>query len=200
MERQPDPMIQRMVEDAAEFHRGHGHVDIRRQTRAKACTGTCYPDFMKVAAAQIWIRRLKLKPHPEGGYYREAYRSSERIPGSALPARYKGKPRSFSTLIYYLLEGNQVSRLHRLCSDEIWCFHAGSGLTLRVKTPSGRFKKIRLGVRPEKKEIPHVVIPRDCWFGAEVSERNSYALVSCLVAPGFDFTDFELASSPPHTA
>ncbi len=153
----------------------------------------CYFVVVKTPDAQTWIRRLKLKPHPEGGTYRQTYRSSEKIPGRALPARYKGKPRSFSTLIYYLLEGKQISRLHRLRSDEIWCFHAGSGLTLHVLTPSGRKKKIRLGIRPEKNEVPHAVIKRGCWFGAEVSEKDSYALASCIVAPGFDFADFELA-------
>lgn len=150
---------------------------------------------MKTPSAKMWIRRLKLKPHPEGGYYRETYRSPEKIPGSALSSRYGGTPRSFSTLIYYLLQGEETSRLHRLKSDEIWCFHAGSGLTLHLKTSSGSFKKIRLGLRPEKKEVPHVVIKQGCWFGAEVSEKNSYALVSCIVAPGFAFSDFELAGS-----
>lgn len=142
--------------------------------------------------ASTWIRALQLRPHPEGGYFRETYRAAESIPRRALPARFPG-PRAFSTAIYFLLRAGQVSRLHRIRSDETWHFHAGAPLIIHLLTPDGRYRALRLGVRPDRGEHPQAVVPAGAWFGAVLAPRGRYALVGCTVAPGFDFADFALA-------
>ncbi|MCA9396389.1 MAG: cupin domain-containing protein, partial [Candidatus Omnitrophica bacterium] len=85
---------------------------------------------------EYWIKKLGLSPHPEGGFYKETYRCTDSIPRSALPAGFKGE-RSVSTSIYYLLQGLQVSRLHRIQSDEIWHHYAGDDLKLISVDPAG---------------------------------------------------------------
>jgi predicted cupin superfamily sugar epimerase len=143
-------------------------------------------------AAAYWIRKLGLIPHPEGGYFRETYRSGQIIKPAGLPKRYTG-PRAFSTAILFLLKGGQVSRLHRLKSDEVWHFHAGSGLTIHVITAKGRYESTRLGPGSGRGEVFQAVVKAGNWFGATVNNAKSYSLVGCTVAPGFDFADFEIA-------
>lgn len=143
-------------------------------------------------SATYWIRLLGLIPHSEGGYYREIHRSKEIIPRNALPGRYTGD-RSFLTSIYYLVEGGRPSRLHRIHSEEIWHFHAGNELTLHMISGEGNHSTIRLGDDPALGQHFHAVIPADTWFGAIVSLRTSYALVSCTMSPGFDYNDWTLA-------
>ncbi|MEI6166484.1 MAG: cupin domain-containing protein [bacterium] len=143
-------------------------------------------------SARYWIRRLQLIPHPEGGFYREVYRSDEGVGGKALPARYNG-PRAFSTSIYYLLRSQDVSRFHRIASDEIWHFYAGSPLTLHVIDPQGCYQAVHLGVEGHRRQQPQQVITRGDWFAATVDNPRQYTLMGCTVAPGFDFADFELA-------
>lgn len=145
---------------------------------------------MKTAAQ--WIKILKLVPHPEGGFYREVYRCAEGVSRKALPSRYSG-PRAFSTSIYYLLRGQDVSRFHRLASDEIWHFYAGSQLTLHVIDPKGHYQATRLGTCGGRCQQPQQVIMRNHWFAATVDNTSQYTLMGCTVAPGFDFADFELA-------
>lgn len=143
-------------------------------------------------SAAYWIKTLAMQPHPEGGYYREVYQSPERIPQSALPDRYSGD-RSFGTSIYFLVEGGAFSALHRIASDEIWHFYAGSPLTVYTISPSGERKDIDLGPEPELGHVFQAMVPAGYWFGSSPHDRNSYALVGCTVAPGFDFADFTLA-------
>lgn len=138
-----------------------------------------------------WIERLELDPHPEGGYFRETYRSEEDLSAENLPERY-GSGRSLSTAIYFLLRGSQVSRFHRLKSDELWHFHAGSSVTIHLIDPDGSYSQLRLGSDPDRGERFQRVIPAGCWFGATVDDPDSYTLVGCTVAPGFDFADFEM--------
>lgn len=147
-------------------------------------------DRMKTAAQ--WIKSLKLVPHPEGGFYREVYRCAEGISRQALAARYSGR-RSFSTSIYYLLRGADVSRFHRLASDEIWHFYAGSPLSLHIIDPKGGYQKVRLGGEGGRGLQPQRVILKHHWFAATVDHPHQYTLMGCTVAPGFDFADFELA-------
>ncbi|MDD5065727.1 MAG: cupin domain-containing protein [bacterium] len=147
---------------------------------------------MKHKNAEFWIRKLGLRAHPEGGYYRETYRSDERIKTGSLPGRY-GSGRAFSTAIYFLLKGSQVSKFHRLKSDEIWHYHSGSPLTVYLISPAGRLEKKRLGPSLDPGEDFQVIIKKGSWFGAAVDKENSYTLMGCTVAPGFDFRDFELA-------
>lgn len=136
-----------------------------------------------------WIKKLRLKKHPEGGFYREIFRSPESIRSGCLPRRFKER-RSLAASILFLLPGNQISALHRLKADEIWHFFAGSPLTLHVLTPAGQYRTIRLGPESHFQSV----VPHGCWFGATVSQASSFALVGCTTAPGFDFQDFELAS------
>lgn len=138
-----------------------------------------------------WIEKLGLLPHPEGGWFRETYRSSETIPVAGLPDRFGGD-RSFSTAIYFLLESSQVSAFHRIKSDEIWFFHDGGPLAIHSISMKGNHQITRLGNNPDNGESFHAVVPAGSWFGAQLIEPDSYTLVSCTVAPGFDFTDFEM--------
>jgi predicted cupin superfamily sugar epimerase len=143
--------------------------------------------------ASYWIEKLQMQPHPEGGYYAETYRSSETVQGQHLPGRY-GASRSFATAIYFLVEGGTFSAMHRIKSDELWHYYAGSRISVYVIEPEGNLQIIHLGSNPEAEEVFQAVVKRGCWFGSMVEEAGSYALVGCTVAPGFDFADFELAN------
>jgi uncharacterized protein len=140
---------------------------------------------------ELWIENLKLLPHPEGGFYKETYRSPEKIEHSCLPNRYHGH-RNFSTAIYFLLRSQDRSVFHRIQSDELWHFYAGTTLLIYILTPTGLVIH-RLGSDPAQGDALQVVIPAGCWFGAMLEKVDSYALCGCTVAPGFDFTDFEMA-------
>lgn len=133
-----------------------------------------------------WIDRLGLSPHPEGGYYYERYRSRDVIPTD------RGE-RSVCTAIYFLLEAGQFSALHRIKSDEIWHFYAGSSLLVSGILPDGSIKGWQIGLDIAAGEEPQCVVPAGTWFGAEVVDPTGWSLVGCTVAPGFDFADFELA-------
>ena len=143
--------------------------------------------------SEYWIGKLGLLKHPEGGYFREIYRSAEQIDASCLPPRYGGN-RAFSTSIYYLLKSGEFSTFHRLKTDEIWHFYAGSPLLLFMINKQGELLELVLGNEPECGEQLQIVIERGNWFAASVIQENSYTLMGCTVAPGFDFTDFEMAS------
>jgi predicted cupin superfamily sugar epimerase len=144
---------------------------------------------MKTAA--YWIVNLQLSRHPEGGYYREIYRSIEIIPSVFLAERYQS-PRNFSTSIYFLLEGHDFSAFHRLKSDEIWHFYEGSSLEIIMIDKSGNLNLQLAGSNFEAGEKHQVIVQSDTWFAARVKDKTLYSLVGCTVAPGFDFTDFEL--------
>ena len=138
------------------------------------------------------IKKLNLSKHPEGGYYIETYRSEGIIPGSALPRIYSGD-RNHATLIYYMLVGNDISCFHKLKSDEIWHFYYGSPVLIYVINKNGELKTILLGKEIEKKEQFHYVIKAGDWFGAEVADKSSFALMGCTVCPGYHFDDSEIA-------
>jgi predicted cupin superfamily sugar epimerase len=138
-------------------------------------------------SAAAWIRALDLAPHPEGGHYRETYRAGETV----TPPGFAG-PRALSTAIYFLLQGREVSSLHRLRSDELWHFHAGSTLRVVELSAAGALREHRLGLDVEAGEQPQLTIPGGSWFSARVADAAGFTLVSCTVAPGFDFADFEL--------
>jgi len=142
--------------------------------------------------AKKWISNLDLKPHPEGGYFSEVYRSNEFIPKGSLNKRYSSL-HSISTAIYFLLEGNEFSAFHKLQSDEIWHFYDGSAIKIYLIFEEGKLAIKKLGLNFDKNEIPQIVIPKNVWFAAEPIDKRSFALVGCTVAPGFDFADFELA-------
>ena len=148
-------------------------------------------DTMRKDAA-YWIRKLSLRPHPEGGYYRQTYRADLVLAKKSLPHGFSG-PRPASTAIYFLLEGENFSAFHRLRSDEMWHFYVGSPLVVHVIESDGRHSKIELGNDPEAGEALQAVVEAGCWFASSVKGGKSFALVGCTVAPGFDFEDFELA-------
>jgi uncharacterized protein len=141
--------------------------------------------------AKYWIQKLNLEPHPEGGFYRQTYKSDLVIPHNALP-RFAG-PRRASTAIYFLLQGKSFSAFHRLSSDELWHFYVGAPLLVHVIGKSGEYSKILLGNDPDAGETLQAVVKAGSWFASHVKDGKSFALVGCTVAPGFDFEDFELA-------
>lgn len=140
--------------------------------------------------ANYWIEKLGLGPHPEGGYYRQSYRAELVLSKSALPG-FPGN-RAVSTAIYFLLEGENFSAFHRLRSDEMWHFYAGSSLEVHVIAENGSCSQTLLGDDPDAGEVFQAVVKAGCWFGSRVRDRKSWALVGCTVSPGFDFEDFEL--------
>jgi len=133
------------------------------------------------------IARLELKPHPEGGHYRETFRDS----------RVDGHGRASSTAIYFLLARGERSHWHRIDAVEIWHYYAGSELALRIGDDSGQ-RSIKLGPDIAAGEVPQAVVPAHAWQSAE--SDGDWTLVGCTVSPGFDFAAFELAMpdrSPP---
>lgn len=140
---------------------------------------------------EFWATSLNLLPHPEGGFYKETYRSSENIKSAALPNRYAGD-RAFSTAIYFMLRSQDRSVFHRIKSDELWHFYAGTTLLIYVLTNT-ELTTFRLGPNPDLGDSFQVLVPANCWFGAMVEQSDSFSLCGCTVAPGFDFSDFEMA-------
>lgn len=141
--------------------------------------------------AQYWINKLNLQEHPEGGYFKETYRSKDRLHESKLPDRYRSS-RVFGTSIYFLLTTESVSNFHRLTSDEIWHFHFGGTAKIHFLNREGEHSEHLIGNQLEHGQSLQVLIPKGTWFAAEVTEGD-FILVGCTVAPGFEFEDFELA-------
>lgn len=131
-----------------------------------------------------WVEKLEMLPHPEGGFYKETYRSEQSIPGTN---------RQLMTGIYFLLTSDNVSRFHRIKSDEMWFYHAGSPLIVHTLDENGHTQN-HVGLDFEAGQQPQFLVPKDTIFGSSVLLEDSYSLVSCVVAPGFDFADFELFS------
>ena len=125
------------------------------------------------------IRRLRLKPHPEGGHYRETFRDGAK------------RGRAHSTAIYFLLKAGEESRWHRIDAAEIWHFYAGAPLELFRKENSRAERRV-LGNDLTKKQTPQIIVPAHVWQRAR--SLGDYTLVGCTVAPGFEFKKFEIAS------
>ncbi|MFM0067911.1 cupin domain-containing protein [Paraburkholderia aspalathi] len=142
------------------------------------------------AAKDELIRRFDLKPHPEGGFFSETYRSVDSVrrdDGST-------QTRSASTAIYYLLCDGAHSAWHRIKSDEVWHFYAGEPLNVHVLDEAGRLITHTLGnalTHPDA--VFQAVVPAGLWFAAGCADPATFALVGCTVAPGFEFSEFELA-------
>lgn len=131
---------------------------------------------------QEYIDALGLLPHPEGGFYKEVYRSVDTIDG--------GK-RQLMTSIYFLLTSENCSNFHRIKSDELWFHHAGSPLIVHTLDENGH-RENWVGSDLKNGMQPQFLVPKNTIFGSTVAEENGFSLVSCVVAPGFDFEDFEL--------
>jgi len=143
--------------------------------------------------ADYFIKHLQLQPHPEGGFFKETYRSKGVITSASLSQNFSGN-RNYSTAIYFLLQQNDYSAFHRIKSDECWHFYEGETLLIHVIDPQGSYSCIRLGRKIHEGEIFQFVVPANCWFASEPASKTEFALVGCTVAPGFDFADFEMAN------
>jgi len=142
--------------------------------------------------AEEIIALLGLAPHPrEGGFFREIYRADEGVAAPALPARYGG-PRALGTAIYYLLTPHAFSPMHRLLSDEIFHFYLGDPVEMLQLSPDGTGRLITIGTAIERGAQPQVVVPAGVWQGSRLAAGGRFALMGTTVAPGFDFSDFEL--------
>lgn len=137
--------------------------------------------------ANYYKQALSLKPHPEGGHYAEVYRSN-------LEVTVKGFDgiRSICTSIFFLLEANEVSSLHRIKSDEIWYYHDGGILEIIEVDEAGNEIITRLGKSLHEGCLLQHVVQAGRWFGARPAQGSEFCLVGCQVSPGFDFRDFEL--------
>lgn len=137
---------------------------------------------MNKEAARL-VKKLGLEKHPEGGYFRQTYRSDMIVN----VAGYDG-PRNISTAIYYMLVGNQFSAFHRIRSDEIWHHYAGGSITLYTIGNNGKLSRIKIG----RGETPQAAIKAGTWFAASLNSKRSYCLLGCTVSPGFHYRDWEL--------
>ena len=144
--------------------------------------------------AEKLIAQYSLLPHPEGGWYKETYRSSNLISKSTLPS-YFTEGRVFSTAIYFLLEQGNFSAFHKIKSDECWHFYAGQTLLVYVINAEGKLDIIKLGNEIENGEVFQYVVPANCWFASIPADHAEFCFVGCTVSPGFDFNDFELAKA-----
>lgn len=142
--------------------------------------------------AELYIKTLNMQKHIEGGYFVETFRSHYTVSDKDLSGNFYGR-RQLMTSIYFLLEGKDVSKLHKVKGDEIWFFHDGSSVIIELIDKNGEIATRIMGKDVSRGELPQVIIPSDTWFTAKISEDNSYVLLGCTVAPGFEFDDFELA-------
>ena len=140
--------------------------------------------------ADYFIENLNMIAHPEGGFYKESFISSEMIPEGAISEDHN-ESRKLWTSIYFLLRDGEVSNFHRLKSDEMWYYHSGSALTIYMINKEGELITEELGLNTDKGEKPQVLVPKGYIFGSAMN-KEGYALVGCMVSPGFDFKDFEL--------
>lgn len=129
--------------------------------------------------ASEWIQELEMAAHIEGGYFKEVLKSSDKVGHRAL-----------YTSIYFLLEEDNPSHFHRLTADEVWYFHDGEPLTIHMIHPDGSYEAVQLGKEISAGQVLQYCVPKGTIFGSSV--EKGYALVSCMVAPGFEYSDFEL--------
>ncbi|WP_298236887.1 cupin domain-containing protein [uncultured Algibacter sp.] len=139
------------------------------------------------------VNKLQLAPHPEGGFFKEVYRSKEVINKDSLNSDFSSE-RNYSTSIYFLLTSNSFSAFHRINQDEIWHFYKGSPIKLHIISQEGDYWNVIIGSNIENDELLQYTVLAKHWFAAEVIKNDNYSLVGCTVAPGFDFKDFELAN------
>jgi predicted cupin superfamily sugar epimerase len=139
-----------------------------------------------------YVAYYRLQPHPEGGFYKETYRSGESISFDKGIDRFDGE-RSMSTAIYFLITAGNFSAFHRIKSDELWHFYAGGPMLVHVLHADGRYAQIKLGNNPIAGEVFQAMVPAGAWFASECAPGTAFSFVGCTVSPGFDFADFELA-------
>lgn len=136
-----------------------------------------------MSEADRLIDMLDLKPHPEGGYFRETFRDGGLVPAGR---DANGEGRAHSTAIYFLLKAGETSRWHRIDAAEVWHFYRGAALEITI----GKNRYV-LGNDIDKAQVPQLVVPAGAWQMAR--SQGDYSLVGCTVAPGFAFEHFEMA-------
>jgi len=136
--------------------------------------------------AEDIIALLQLEPHPEGGYYRQTFRDSATV----------ATGRAASTLIYFLLKAGQVSHWHRVDAAEVWHYYAGAPIELALSPDGAMRSSHRLGIDLVSGERPQILVPAHVWQSART--LGDWTLVGCTVAPGFEFSAFELAPENWH--
>lgn len=152
-----------------------------------------------MTSADKLIELLHLRPHDrEGGWFTETYRCSDTLDAGVLPARY-GSARAVCTAIYYLIRPHECSTLHRLQSDEIFHFYAGSPVTMLQLGPAGG-RVVTIGNDLAAGQQPQVVVERGIWQGSCLAAGGDYALLGCTVSPGFDYADYESGDRTELTA
>ena len=138
-------------------------------------------------SVQTYIQQLNLEPHPEGGFYRQTFVSEETLES--------GRPAA--TSILFLLTHDNPSNLHRLDAEEVWYYHGGDPLIVHIIDEDGAYSEILIGPDLDAAQVLQAVVPPGVWFGSSVAApeggRKGWALVGCMVAPGFSFDGFELA-------
>lgn len=141
-------------------------------------------------------RLLHLEPHPrEGGWFRQTWKAEETLPAGALPARYaagRTAGRAAGTAIYYLLEPNSFSEMHRLQSDEVFHFYFGDPVEMLQLFPDGSGRRVLIGSNVAAGESPQVVVPQGVWQGSRLVPGGRLALLGCTVSPGFEYEDYDL--------
>lgn len=151
----------------------------------------------KVVAQQNEIQTLvssySLLPHPEGGFYKETYRSQMKVDEANAKSLGFTATKNCSTAIYFLLTANNFSAFHKIKSDELWHFYKGDVLHIHIISPTGDYSIIKLGTDTENGEQMQAIVPANYWFASEVAVGGLFSFVGCTVAPGFDFEDFEMA-------
>ncbi len=140
------------------------------------------------------IQQYNLQPHPEGGWFRQTYKSNVLVSAEALPERF-GEDRAFSTAICFLLEKGSFSAFHRIKSDECWHFYAGDPLLIYIILQNGDLEIISLGNDFKNGQSFQYVVPANCWFAGRPAAGSEYCFVGCTVSPGFEFGDLELADA-----
>lgn len=151
--------------------------------------------IMPLHPGSYWIEQLKMKPHPEGGFFSEQFQAPDILPAGFLPGQFSGTSdgRPLYSSIYFLVTKDSFSAFHRLKSDEMWHFYDGDILLLYLIRPDGSLERKQLGLLPEKEAFPQVLIPGNTWFAAVTT--GDFTLCGCTLSPGFHYADLELAKT-----
>ncbi len=132
------------------------------------------------------IDHYQMEVHPEGGWFKETYRSDVEIKNA------NEDKRQILTSIYFLLTDENISKFHTIQSDELWYYHSGSALTVHCISPNGTYRQLKIGPNFKAGEQFQAIVPKGTIFGSTVDEPENFSMVGCAVAPGFDFRDFKL--------
>jgi len=142
-----------------------------------------------------YIAKLGLEPHPEGGWFKQTYHSDDRY----FDIGSHGQRYRYTSILFLLAAGNP-SHFHRLNHDELWFYHDGAPVSVHCIAPDGQYQVVKLGLDVAHGEVPQFCVKQGTIFGSEVTQPDGFGLVSCVVAPGFSYEDFELFTKAELTA